>query len=279
MIYLYITLALAAVGLFLWLNNNIIVDTKYAVECAKSGGFKAVQLSDLHSKSFGKRLYKKIIKINPDVIFITGDLVDDNRTEKRVFALVRRLCERFTIYYICGNHDHRIEKLEENLNTLREYGVKILIDEIARVKIKDEKVAILGLDENQASAEAYEQRKRGEFSYVDNSRIFYELSQFDGIRIALSHYPENYAMIGDLSYKNYDFDLMLSGHAHGGQWRFPIIKGLYAPGQGVFPKYAEGKFGNQPSLIVSRGLGNSKFPFRLFNLPEICIIEFTRKKL
>lgn len=276
MIYLVIALIVIALAVFLWLNNNILVTSKYTAKCAENNGFTAIHLSDLHSKAFGNRLYKKVLELNPDVIFITGDLVDDTRTEKRVYNLVKRLCEKFKVYYICGNHDHRIAKMEENLKSLKSYGVIVLRDEIDCTEICGEKVSVLGLDENQASKEDYKNRKQGKYTYIDNSKFFKELSSCDGIKIVLSHYPENYALIGDLSYKNYDFDVMLSGHAHGGQWRFPFVGGLYAPGQGKFPKYCSGEFGNHPKLIVSRGLGNSKFPFRLFNFPEICIIEFIR---
>jgi len=91
------------------------------------------------------------------------------------------------------------------------------------------------------------------------------------IIIVLSHFPENFEGIPELNYKQYDFDLQLSGHAHGGQWI--IFKPLFSPGQGVLPKYARGTFGNRPRLIISRGLGNSEFPLRLFNHPEIIVVD------
>ena len=276
MVYIIVFLVLVLLAGFLWLNNNLLTVSEYNVKGTENKGFRAVHLSDLHSKAFGNRLYNKILKINPDVIFITGDLVDDTRTEKRVYALTKRLCEHFTVYYICGNHDHRIDKLEANLKELEGYGVRVLRNEIETTEICGERVNILGFDENQASKEDYKNRKKGNYEYTDNSALFGGLADKGGIKIVLSHYPENYALIGDLSYENYDFDVMLSGHAHGGQWRFPIVGGLYAPGQGVLPKYCSGEFGERPKLIVSRGLGNSKFPFRLFNFPEIGIIKFIR---
>lgn len=277
MIYIVIgILVLALIIGFLYLNNNLLTKSEYEVHCATGDGFASVHLSDLHSKSFGDRLYNKVDEISPDVIFITGDLVDDTRSEKKVFALVKRFCEKYTVYYICGNHDHRIEKLDENLRELKGYGVKVLINEIDCTEINGERVNILGLDENQGSKDAYKLRKQGKFKYVDNSAYFEELAKMDGIKIVLSHYPENFAEIGDLSYEQYDFDVMLSGHAHGGQWRLPIIGGLYGPGQGMFPKYCSGEHGERPKLIISRGLGNSRFPQRLFNFPEIGIIKFIR---
>ena len=182
MIYFFIGFAVFIIA-FLWLNNNIIVTTNYTVKCAKNGGFRAVLISDLHSKSFGNRIYKRIEKINPDVIFIAGDLVDDTRTEVKVFELTKRLTERYKVYYICGNHDHRIDKMEENLDALRDFGVRVLVNEIDITKICDENVAILGLDEDQASRKSYKIRRKGGYKYTDNSKYFNELAKFDGMKL------------------------------------------------------------------------------------------------
>ena len=88
----------------------------------------------------------------------------------------------------------------------------------------------------------------------------------------------NFEGIKELNYSQYDFDLQLSGHAHGGQWIMPFIGPLFSPGQGVLPKYARGTFGERPKLIVSRGLGNSEFPLRLFNHPEIIVVNIEQNK-
>ena len=89
---------------------------------------------------------------------------------------------------------------------------------------------------------------------------------------------ENFEGIKELNYSQYDFDLQLSGHAHGGQWIMPFIGPLFSPGQGVLPKYARGTFGERPKLIVSRGLGNSEFPLRLFNHPEIVVVNIEQNE-
>ncbi|MGN0529443.1 MAG: phosphoesterase, partial [Eubacterium sp.] len=117
----------------------------------------------------------------------------------------------------------------------------------------------------------------GTFEYRDMSGYFDKLSQAQGFKIVLSHFPENFEKINELYYKQYDFDLQLSGHAHGGQFILPIVGPVFSPGQGVFPKYARGSFGERPMLIVSRGLGNAEFPFRLFNHPEINVITVSPK--
>ena len=103
--------------------------------------------------------------------------------------------------------------------------------------------------------------------------LFNSLEKQEGIKLVLCHYPENFKAIGNKSYYNYKFDVMFSGHAHGGQFRLPFIGGLYAPAQGILPKYTAGYHeGKNNGLIISRGLGNSGFPLRLFNRPEIVVL-------
>ena len=127
--------------------------------------------------------------------------------------------------------------------------------------------------EEQGSAEAYMKRAKGNFQYKDYSIIFQEFAKLPGIKLVLCHYPENFKAIGDKSYYKYKFDLMFSGHAHGGQFRLPFVGGLYAPGQGILPKYAGGMYDlKHTKMIVNRGIGNSAFPFRLNNRPEIVVV-------
>ena len=108
------------------------------------------------------------------------------------------------------------------------------------------------------------------------SPYFKRLNKLGGYKIVLSHYPENFEGVKEMNYSQYDFDLQLSGHAHGGQFCLPFIGPVFSPGQGLFPKYAKGSFGDRPKLIVSRGLGNAEFPFRLFNHPEINVININQ---
>ena len=148
-----------------------------------------------------------------------------------------------------------------------------MLDEIRTITIKGNKINILGLVEEQGSAEAYMKRAKGNFQYKDYSIIFQEFAKLPGIKLVLCHYPENFKAIGDKSYYKYKFDLMFSGHAHGGQFRLPFVGGLYAPGQGILPKYTAGVHSEaSKKLIINRGLGNSGFPLRLFNRPEIVTV-------
>lgn len=115
---------------------------------------------------------------------------------------------------------------------------------------------------------------------IDNAdSLFRKLEKLIGVKIILSHYPENYEYIGENSYSKYNFDIMFSGHAHGGQFILPGIGGIFAPGQGLFPKYYRGIYGEKSKLVVSRGLGNSGFPLRLFNRPDLVVVDIINKKI
>ena len=178
------------------------------------------------------------------------------------------------VYYITGNHERRLDYFENLMDELKQCGFNVLLNEC----IYNEKlnVSILGLDENQADFEDYKARKNGTFKYRDMSPYIKALESSGGLRILLSHFPENFEGVKEMNYSKYDFDLQLSGHAHGGQFCLPFVGPVFSPGQGLFPKYAKGSFGEKPKLIVSRGLGNAEFPFRLFNHPEINIIDIDK---
>ena len=279
MIYAIIIFVVILLFIFLYLQNNLINETKY---CYKSeyvnDSFVAVQLSDMHSKPF-KKVLKKLNNIKPDVIFITGDYINDHGKNKdKMLEYGKELLKIAPVYYITGNHERRLDYFESLMNQLQDIGFNVLLNKKAVANIKGNPVAILGLDENQASFEAYKERKKGTFKYKDMSSYFESLNENKCLKIVLSHFPENFEMVKENNYKQYDFDIQFSGHAHGGQFILPFIGPVLSPGQGLFPKYAKGSFGDRPKLIISRGLGNAEFPFRLFNYPEINIITFKSNK-
>lgn len=262
---------------FLYYQNNHIDITKYDLNSDKiDKEIVIAHLSDLHSKPFNKVL-KKLEDNKPDVIMITGDYVNDhNRNKDKMLEFGKKLFEIAPIFYITGNHERRLDSFDSLMNELESIGFNVLLDDIRDVDINGNIISILGLDENQANFEDYKARKNGTFVYKDNSNLFNELKTHDGYKIVLSHFPENFEGIDELCYKQYDFDLQLSGHAHGGQFILPLLGPIFSPGQGLFPKYARGSFGERPMLIISRGLGNAEFPFRLFNYPEINIIKVSK---
>lgn len=267
---------LAGIIIFLYLQNNIIDITQYNTKSNDCGSLKIVQLSDLHSKPFGKVL-EKTQELNPDIICITGDYINDRcKNKEKMLNFGKELVKIAKVYYITGNHERRLENFESIMQELSDIGFIVLLNRVSVFNDKGFDVSILGLDENQADFDDYKARKNGTFVYKDMSPYFAELEKNSGFKIVLSHFPENFENVTEMNYSQYDFDLQLSGHAHGGQFCLPFIGPVFSPGQGLFPKYAKGSFGDRPKLIVSRGLGNAEFPFRLFNHPEINVININQ---
>lgn len=269
-------IVLAGIVIFLYLQNNIIDITQYNIKSNDCGNLKIVQLSDLHSKPFYKVL-KKAQEIDPDIICITGDYINDKcKNKEKMLSFGKELVKIAKVYYITGNHERRLENFDSIMQELSDIGFIVLLNRISVYNDKGFDVNILGLDENQADFKDYKARKNGTFVYKDMSPYFAELENNSGFKIVLSHFPENFENVKEMNYSQYDFDIQLSGHAHGGQFCLPFIGPVFSPGQGLFPKYAKGSFGDRPKLIVSRGLGNAEFPFRLFNHPEINVININQ---
>lgn len=273
MIWFFTALLLTALLLiFCYYQNNKLDVTSYEInsESAKED-FKIVHLSDFHSKP-AVSVLNKVKLLKPDFICITGDFINDKCKRKdRMLSYAKKLCEIAPVYYITGNHERRLNNFDEIMKELKSSGFKVLLNECE----ENENFRILGLDENQGDFKDYKARREGTFVYRDFSKYFNDLKSTDKFKIVLSHFPENFQGIKELNYCQYDFDLQLSGHAHGGQWI--IFRPLFSPGQGLFPKYAKGSFGSRPKLIISRGIGNSEFPLRLFNHPEIIVINVKSK--
>ena len=276
-IIIIVMAVIIAIGVFLYLQNNIIDITKYNLKYDKADEpIRIVQLSDLHSKPF-KKVLKKIDEIKPDIICITGDYINDReKNKKKMLKYAKALVARAKFYYITGNHERRLENFDELMDELSNVGFIVLLNRVSVYYDKGFEIDFLGLDENQANFDDYKARKKGTFEYKDMSPYFKQLNELGGYKIVLSHFPENFEGVKEMNYSQYDFDLQLSGHAHGGQFCLPFIGPVYSPGQGLKPKYAKGSFGNRPKLIVSRGLGNAEFPFRLFNHPEINVINISK---
>ncbi|MCD7797558.1 MAG: metallophosphoesterase [Clostridiales bacterium] len=270
MIFAFIAVFAVLFFIFCFYQNNKIDMTYYTVKnenCKKN--FKIVHLSDFHSKP-AEKVIEKTEKEKPDIICITGDFINDRGKNKdKMLSFAKRLVKIAPVYYITGNHERRLDYFDELMGELSKTGFIVLLNDTS----ENEFCTILGLDENQADFDDYKARKNGIFEYRDMKPYFDELEKHDGFKLVLSHFPENFEEVKELNYSQYDFDLQLSGHAHGGQWILPFVGPLFSPGQGVLPKYVRGSFGDRPKLIVSRGLGNSEFPLRLFDHPEIVIVN------
>lgn len=241
----------ALIAFFIWFSNNAIVKTKYVLSFPwVKRAVKIVQLSDLHGKTFGShncRLVAKVAAAAPDIIVITGDLIHRYNKKNTTVALetVSALSAVSPVVYISGNHEMRNKGYGFLKKGLIEAGATVLDNACAEVC----GVTFAGLN-----------------GACNRNGTVFKLSREPSDKILLAHMPhhiERYAEAG--------YPLVLSGHAHGGQWRIPFTKrGIYAPGQGLFPKLISGVHSvKNTKLIISRGLGNSKFPLRLFNRPEI----------
>lgn len=280
MIYFFIALiVIILIVVFCYYQNNTIDKTEYIILSNEiEGGITLAQLSDLHSKPF-KKVLKKLDEIKPDIIAITGDYINDKcKNKSKMLAFGKELLKRAPVFYITGNHERRLENFDELMKELADIGFHVLLNQTAQITIHSSLITFLGLDEDQADFKDYKARKNGIFQYKDMKPYFDELDKLGGFKIVLSHFPENFEKVEENNYSQYDFDLQLSGHAHGGQFILPFIGPVYSPGQGLFPKYAKGSFGERPQLIVSRGLGNAEFPLRLFNHPEINVVYLEKDK-
>ena len=218
-------------------------------------GFRIAHVSDLHNSALWKKAIRQIQRAKPDIICITGDIVDSKRTDVATsLAFAAEAVKIAPCYYAPGNHENRLndavyEDLKHGLEAL---GVVILQDSEVVLTRGDGQIAIAGL---------------GWSKYLAGS-----ISKFDGYRILLAHHPEYIGI-----YKNAGYDLVLSGHVHGGQFRVPFIGGLLAPGRGWFPAYDAGLFAEgKTDMYVSRGIGNSLVPLRLNNRPEVILITLKR---
>lgn len=262
--------------LFVVLGNTSIHVSKFEVKSdnlpSSFEGFKIAQVSDLHNEEFGKnnkRLLKKLSECEPDIIAITGDLIDSRNTNLEVsLNFVKEAIKIAPCYYVTGNHEGRIDGYEQFENELKSIGVIVLDGTSSMVERNGEKITLYGIhDPESLKGEKYGYAERG---IVE--KLLKELDYSDtGYNILLSHRPECFAY-----YVEHKYDLVLTGHAHGGQFRLPFVGGLYAPGQGKFPKYDSGAFiENETTMVVSRGLGNSIFPFRINNTPELVLITLT----
>ena len=258
MIYLYISLGavafLALCVLFVWFNNRCIKKTRVRRKIEGAPKLKIVHLSDLHGKRFGKnsiKLIEKVAKEKPDFIAITGDLIHLYTPKNIAVAaeVASALKEIAPVVYIAGNHEMRNKGYRNLRKILIEAGITVLDDRAEEVC----NITVVGL--NGAS-----------LRNDKINRVTPDISP----KILLAHEPQFFE-----KYAREGYDLVLCGHAHGGQWRIPFTGiGLYAPGQGAFPKYTAGVHEKgKTAMIISRGLGNSEFPLRLFNRPEIVIIE------
>ena len=274
----FIFLAVVAavlVALAIWIawGNTALELNTYTVSSAKLpesfDGYRIAHVSDLHNTEMGKdneNLLAMLRDADPDMIAITGDLIDSRNTDIEVaLQFIREAVKIAPCYYVTGNHEARVNEYGELKAGMEVAGVTVLEDVRTEIGMEGETITLIGVNDPSYQTDYL----FGDSETVMNAKLDELQTENDGFTILLSHRPELFD-----TYADYDIDLILSGHAHGGQFRLPFIGGLVAPNQGLFPEYDAGIYteGNT-NMLVSRGVGNSILPFRINNRPEVILIE------
>lgn len=279
-------LLLLGLALFVCWNNKSLVLTRYQYRSnqvpEQFDGFRITQISDLQSEYFGqyqKNLIAMAAETKPDIIVFTGDLLDRNHTDYEASrTAMEGLAKIAPVYYVNGNHELALPEARtaEFYEELRAMGVTTLFDEKTAIKKGGQKINLIGLSEY-TIYEGKDSDKRTETGFepsVINDMIekLTEGIAEEEMTIMLTHEPQFLD-----TYADDKVDLIFAGHAHGGQIRLPFTEGLFAPGQGVLPKLTSGMHqSGSTTMVISRGLGNSVFPFRFFNRPEVVVVDLKR---
>ena len=257
--------------LIIWIayGNTDLEIYKYNVKSedipSEFDNFRIVQISDLHNAEFGENNEKLLLMLkqaDADIIAITGDMIDSRNTDVDVaISFAQKAVNIAPVYYVNGNHESRVlgeyEKLKQGLT---DAGVNILENSSADITIGDEAITLIGINDPTFRMDIVDDTMEQNIAH----QLVNVIPDNDNYKVLLAHRPEYFDVYAG------NVDLVLSGHAHGGQFRIPFIGGLVAPGQGFFPEYYEGShIKENTEMIVSRGIGNSIIPFRINNKPEI----------
>lgn len=258
---------------FVWTQNEWIQITNLSYQSKELpeafDGFRILQISDLHNHRFGsnqERLLKSIKAISPDLIVVTGDLIDRRRYNLEPIQELLANFPDLPTYSVSGNHEIWSGNYPEVKALIETNGWHALDNQSAIISRDNDSIQIIGLMDPAS-------RDQGDIQANVTQNLNALSIQSGKFTILLSHRPNPFEI-----YANYPIDLVFSGHAHGGQFRLPFLGGFIAPDQGLFPEYTEGMHTlNQTTMVVSRGLGNSIIPLRVFNRPELVVVTLQKK--
>lgn len=268
---------------YLFIQNTFLKKKEYTVYFNNLprafDDFKIAQISDFHntrSRELKRALVRQIDEAAVNLTVITGDFIDSRRTDvKPVLEFASMIKGISEIIYIPGNHESRKPEIYKALKTSlkKEYNIISLDNTRRTLERQNSKINVYGLRDadfyidQEYVTDSYDEQEEATRKAVKNLNM--NDSTFN---ILLAHRPEFFEI-----YTDSPADLILSGHAHGGQMRIPFKGGVFAPNQGFFPEYCDGVHTrNKKKMIVSRGIGNSVFPFRINNRPELVIIHLKR---
>ena len=267
------------IALFLWViwaNSALEVNT-YTIESEKLpsefSGFRIAHVSDLHNAEMGnnnEKLLSLLEEVKPDIIAITGDIMDTDGEYSGAYSFIDGASDIAPCYFVTGNHEAGIsEDLYKQLEKyMKEQGVCVLHSEEVLIERGGAHISVAGFEDP-----AYSMKYDGlNVSSLDAEHIKKVVNE-ELFSVLLSHRPELFS-----EYVTAECDIVLTGHAHGGQFRLPFIGGVIAPGQGLFPEYDSGVYTEEnTNMVVSRGIGNSVIPLRFNNRPEIVVVELERE--
>ena len=229
--------------------------------------YKIAQVSDIHCDRVGLSdlsFIKKIKDFNPDIIVITGDVLDSYNNDMDIaYNILSQLAIIAPCYFVSGNHELRLpEEYEQLINIMKKLNITYMNNSNQLITKNNESINLVGVEDYNFFKNEDNLNHRANF--IETLKELYSTNHFN---ILLSHRPEKFPIYADLKY-----ELIFSGHAHGGQWRVPFVGGIFSPSQGFFPKYTNGNYALEDStIIVSQGLGNSSFPIRINNRIELVL--------
>ena len=253
-----------------------------------SSQVRIVLVTDLHSCYYGEEQNELVSAIHaqsPDILLMGGDIFDDEMPDTNTERFLAGIAGRYPSYYVTGNHEYWSgpENFAVKMSILKKYGVTILAGKCESIEANGARINLCGAEDPDSYMVRFDRKKDPKgYKKAKKEKLEAFDQQLDALReqseekyftILLTHRPELFE-----NYVSRCFDLVLCGHAHGGQWRIPgVLNGLLAPGQGLFPPYAGGRYerGNT-TMIVSRGLAKeSTVVPRIFNPPELVVITIT----
>lgn len=277
MIFIFIMIILFFFLIFyLYFENTQLEVRNYKISGKKIpndfNDYKIVQISDFHnttSEKLRNSLINEIKNQKPNSIVLTGDLIDSRRTNiDAAIHFIKKIKDIAPIYFVSGNHEARIQNYHELKTKLANEDVILLNNKLETIRNHSSNINLLGIDDP-----GFKHKGSADVSTIIKNTINDIEYNKEIYTILLLHRPEMFDI-----YVKEKMDLVLTGHAHGGQIRLPFAGGIFAPRQGLFPKYTSGAFHkNHTTMIVSRGIGNSIFPFRINNRPELVVVTLQRE--
>lgn len=260
---LAILVALALIAL----DERLILRTYTVVSPKLTAEVRLAVVTDFHSSDNADDVVAMVASCAPDAVLLVGDMFDDdiaNRPTERTLSLMRQLSAQYPCYYVSGNHEAWTGEMDALYQQTEDAGVTVLRMSSGVLAVRGQRIALCGIPD------PYEMVFSGAPDTEEQIRQALEDVDSADFTVLLAHRPELLA-----KYAQFPLDLVVSGHAHGGQVRIPgVLNGLYAPNQGWFPKLAGGAYTQDgTTLIVSRGLAvRTRLP-RIFNRPEVVLVR------